>query len=238
MSQQHTVHSYNDEIAHLNNMVLDIAHLGRDQLQRAISSLKEQDCKAAQEVMARDRLVNDLDIAIDEALVQIIARRQPMARDLRELLTIGKVVTDLERVGDEARKIARLAIHLYDENAHPPSNSILHDLLNMSRYVDQMLDQTIKAYEKRDLDMAVDIISMDRELEQEFSASLRQLSTFMLEDARNVGHVVELVLGLRALERIGGHAKNIAGYLVYIVKGTDVRHKELEEVELEARNQL
>lgn len=235
MANEHTVNSYNDELKQLNTMVLEVAHLGQEQLRHATLALKDRDCIKARAVIDRDRLLNDFDIQIDERLVQIIARRQPMARDLRELITIGKVVTDLERVGDEARKIARLTIYLYDDTTHPPMNGIIHDLFTMSRYVDQMLTQTISAYKERDLEKAIEIISMDRELEQEFSASLRQLSTFILEDARNIGFVVEIVLGLRALERIGGHAKNIAGYLIYMVKGTDVRHKALEEIERAAR---
>ncbi len=230
MTDGHTVKSYNDEMNHLHQQVIQIGELVRDQLQRAVKSLKEEDADAAREVIERDQLVNDLDVEVDDEIVHIIAKRQPVAKDLREIITVGKIVTDLERVGDEARKIAMLCVHFYDHNTTSPSEVIIRDIVKLSATVDDMLEKAIRAYDDLDLDLALDVIRMDVELDTEFKCCLRRLSTFIMEDSRVVGHVVETVLGLRALERIGGHAKNIGGYVVFLVKGTDVRHEDLETV--------
>jgi len=237
MTDGHTVQRFNDEMNQLHQHVMQIGELVRDQLRRAVASLKDEDADAAREVIERDQLVNDLDIEVDDELVHIIAKRQPMARDLREILTVGKIVTDLERCGDEARKIAILCVHFYDHNTMSPSDVILRDIVKLSEFVDDMLDKAIRAYDILDLDLALEVIRMDIDLDTEFKCCLRRLSTFIMEDSRVVGHVVETVLGLRALERIGGHAKNIGGYVVFLVKGKDVRHEDLETVAAEIRSE-
>ncbi len=236
MTDGHTVKSYNDEMNQLHLHVMQIGELVRDQLSRAVDSLKQEDADAAREVIERDRLVNELDIEVDDEIVHIIAKRQPMARDLREILTVGKIVTDLERCGDEARKIALLCVHFYDHNTTSPSDVILRDIVKLSEFVDSMLDKAISAYDDLDLELALETIRMDIDLDTEFKCCLRRLSTFIMEDSRVVGHVVETVLGLRALERIGGHAKNIGGYVVFLVKGKDVRHEDLETVAAEIQS--
>jgi phosphate transport system protein len=236
MTDGHTVKSYNEEMNHLHQHVIQIGELVREQLRRAVASLKEEDADAAREVIERDQLVNELDIEVDDEIVHIIAKRQPMARDLREILTVGKIVTDLERCGDEARKIAILCVHFYDQNTTSPSDVILRDIVKLSEFVDSMLGKAIRAYDELDLELALETIRMDIDLDTEFKCCLRRLSTFIMEDSRVVGHVVETVLGLRALERIGGHAKNIGGYVVFLVKGKDVRHEDLETVAAEIQS--
>jgi phosphate transport system protein len=236
MTDGHTVKSFNDEMNQLHQHVMQIGELVRDQLSRAVDSLKDEDADAAREVIERDRLVNELDIQVDDEMVHIIAKRQPMAKDLREILTVGKIVTDLERCGDEARKIAILCVHFYDHNTTSPSDVILRDIVKLSDFVDSMLDKAIRAYDELDLELALETIRMDMDLDTEFKSCLRRLSTFIMEDSRVVGHVVETVLGLRALERIGGHAKNIGGYVVFLVKGKDVRHEDLETVAAEVKS--
>jgi phosphate transport system protein len=164
--------------------------------------------------------------ASDE-IVHLIAKRQPVARDLRKILTVGKVVTDLERVGDEARKIAKMTLHFYDVQSTGPNPQIIRDILEM---VDDMLNQSLHLFDGPDLGMDMEVIRMNEELCSDFKSALRRLSIFIMEDSRSVGHVVETVLGLRAIERIGGHAKNIAGYVLFLAKGVDVRHANLEAV--------
>jgi phosphate transport system protein len=232
----HIVQRYNEEMTSLHNLVLKIADLVREQLRNAVLTMDQEDCEAARKVIDRDQEVNDLDVEADDEIVQLIAKRQPMAKDLREILTVGKIVTDLERVGDEARKIARLTIHFYDNDLPAPNHRIVKDIMRMSNFVDGMLDKAIRSYSELDLDLAVEVIQMDLEIEQEFSSAMRRLTTFVMEDCRTVGHMVETVLGLRALERIGGHAKNIAGYVVFLVKGKDVRHENLEAVAAEIQS--
>ena len=233
MTDGHTVKSFNEEMNQLHDHVLQVGELVRDQLKRAVEALEEEDADAAREVIERDQLVNELDIEIDDEIVHLIAKRQPMARDLREILTVGKIVTDLERCGDEARKIAILCVHFYDQNTMSPSDVILRDIIKLTEVVDSMLEKAIRAYDDLDLDLALEVIRMDIDLDTEFKCCLRRLSTFIMEDSRTVGHVVESVLGLRALERIGGHAKNIGGYVVFLVKGKDVRHEDLDAVAAE-----
>ncbi len=229
----HIVKRYNEEMSSLHDLVLKIAELVREQLRNAVHTMENEDCDAARQVIERDKEVNDLDVEADDEIVHLIAKRQPVAKDLREILTVGKIVTDLERVGDEARKIARLTIHFYDNDMPAPNNQIVKDITRMANFVDGMLDKAIRSYNELDLNLAVDVIQMDLEIEQEFTSAMRRLTTFVMEDCRTVGHMVETVLGLRALERIGGHAKNIAGYVVFLVKGKDVRHEDLEAVAAE-----
>ena len=236
MTDGHTVQSYNDEMNQLHQHVMQIGDLVRDQLKRAVDSLNNEDADAARDVIERDQMVNDLDIKVDDEIVHIIAKRQPMAKDLREIITVGKIVTDLERCGDEARKIAMLCVHFFDHNTTSPSDVIIRDVVKLSQFVDGMVDKALRAYDNLDLELALDVFREDVDLDTEFKCCLRRLSTFIMEDSRVVGHVVETVLGLRALERIGGHAKNIGGYVVFLVKGKDVRHEDLATVAAEIRS--
>jgi len=230
MTEGHTVTSYDDEMKRLHQNVIRMGDLVRDQLRRAVKSLQEEDAEEARAVIERDQDVNELDIQVDDEIIHLIAKRQPLARDLREILTVNKIATDLERVGDEARKIAMLCVHFYDHNTTSPSDVIVRDIIKLSAFVDDMLDKAIRGFDELDLNMAVEAIRKDLDLDIEFKCSLRRLSTYIMEDSRVVGHVVETVLGLRALERIGGHAKNIGGYVIFLVKGKDVRHESLENI--------
>ncbi|MDA0788684.1 MAG: phosphate signaling complex protein PhoU [Proteobacteria bacterium] len=236
MSGDHTVKSYDQELQHLNDLVLRIGNLARDQLQRAVDALKARDPDAARDMIARDALVNDLDIEVDDHIVHVIGKRQPMGPDLREILTVGKVVTDLERVGDEARKVAMLCLHFCDGAGSSSSELIVRDLIDMADSVDGMLDKAIRAFAGRDLKLAVECIRLNVDLDSEFRSGLEQLAAFIREDPHVVGDVVETVLGLRAITRIGGHAKNIGGYVVFLVKGKDVRHEDLEAVAAEVES--
>lgn len=229
----HIMQRYNEEMSRLHELVLQIADLVRSQLRNAVQTLQDKDIDSAPAIIERDKEVNDLDVLADDEVVNLIARRQPLANDLREILTVAKIVTDLERVGDEARKIARLTIQFYGTNASAPNKHIVKDIVKMAHFVDHMLDLAIRSYDELDLQLALEVLELDLEIESEFGSALRRLSTFLMEDSRSVGHIVETVLGLRALERIGGHAKNIAGYVVFLVKGKDVRHEDLQAVAAE-----
>jgi phosphate transport system protein len=235
----HTVKAYNQELKTINKLVLELGELGLDQLRRAVQTLKEEDTLAAGQVIDRDHKMNDLDIRADEEIIRLIAKRQPVAKDLRDVLTVQKTVADLERVGDEARKIANLTIHFFDQGkSNPPGKDILRDIYNMAEFVDQMLVISLEAFAELDLHKALEVIKLDEKLYEEFRSSLRRLSTFIMEDSRSVGHLVDIVLALRALERIGGHAKNIGGYVIFLVTGKDVRHEDLNIVMAEIANLL
>ena len=226
----HTFHRFDEELNNIANLVDKMGQLAVEQLQRGVEVLVDEDPVAAREVVSRDQKINDLDVEIDDKIIHLIARRQPMAGDLRQIFTLAKVVNELERAGDEARKLAKLAIHFYGGNGSAPGEDILRDIFSMSAYVGDMLQKSMRAFSSLDLDLAVEVLKMDDKLEDEFSSTLRRLSTFIMEDARNVGHFVEVVLCVRALERFGGRAKNIAGHVIFLAKGQDVRHLDVDEI--------
>lgn len=226
----HTVQRFDDELNEIAALVDRMGELAIDQLQRAIQTLKDENTRAARQVITRDRKLNQLDVEIDEKIIHLIARRQPMAKDLREIVTVGKVVTDLERAGDEARKIAGLTLHFYDNDSTVPNEHILQDIYTMAHYVERMLVMAMDSFQNLDIALAIQVLKMDEELEITFSSILRRLSTFIMEDARNVGYFVDIVLGIRALERFGGHGKNIAGHVIFLAKGHDVRHEKVDAI--------
>jgi phosphate transport system protein len=236
----HIVHAFNNELKQINELVLQLGEMGLDQLRRAVQSLEDEDPKAASQIIERDRAMNELDIKADEEIIRLIAKRQPVAKDLRDVLTVQKTVNDLERVGDEARKVAGLTLHFYDQDKHPPNGHMLHDIFRMAEFVEEMLHASLTAFKELDLPQALEVIRQDTELDEEYRAALRRLSTYVMEDSRNVGYMVEVTLTLRALERIGGHAKNIGGYVIFLVTGRDVRHESLAKIrtEIEAGNYL
>jgi phosphate transport system protein len=238
MISGHTVQAFNEELKTINGLVMELGELGLDQLRRAVQTLKDEDTKAAGQVIDRDQKLNDIDVRADEEIIRLIAKRQPVAKDLRDVLTVQKTIADLERVGDEARKIANLTIHFFDNGKTPPSNEILQDIYNMAEFVDKMLATSLEAFSELDLHKALEVIRIDEKLYEDFRSALRRLSTFVMEDSRSVGHMVDIVLALRALERIGGHAKNIGGYVIFLVTGKDVRHEDLNIIAAEIADRL
>jgi len=231
INHEHTVHRFDDELNEIAAMVDRMGALACDQLKRAVKALKKQDPVRAHKVVGRDRKLNELDVEIDEKIILLIATRAPVARDLRQIITVGKVVTDLERTGDEARKIAGLCIRFYEGDHATPNDHILRDIYSMAKYVRSMLSSAMEAFQDLDVQRAFDVLRMDQELEVQFHSKLRHLTTYVMEDSRNVGHFVDIVLGIRALERFGGHAKNIAGHVIFLARNEDVRHLGTDDIE-------
>lgn len=227
----HTVKSYDQQLAHLRGLVLEMGGLVEDQISRSITALEDEDIASAREVIARDQLVNGLEIKTDEEIATLIAMRQPLARDLRFVIALSKTVTDLERIGDEAERIARMVVHIYDSDASPPNNRLFRDVVIMARLASKMLHDALDAMARLEVEQAVGIVKGDQELDQEFQAGLRRLATYMMEDSRTVGHAINVIFMLRGLERIGDHAKNIAEYVIYLVKGKDIRHPDKNNLE-------
>ncbi|HXK56232.1 MAG TPA: phosphate signaling complex protein PhoU, partial [Gammaproteobacteria bacterium] len=225
MTDGHTVTSYNDELNQLNRYVMDMAALVRKQLAESIRTLEDEDVEAAKEVVRRDQEVDAIELEADDRIVHIIAKRQPVARDLREIMAVGKIVTDLERIGDQARRIARLTLYFYEKDNSPPNYRLLSDIPKLAQLVDGMLETAILAFDRLDAGLALDVMRKDAALADEMIGAQRRLSTYLMEDARSIGHVVDITLGLRALERIGGHSKYIARHTIYLINGKDVRHE-------------
>ncbi len=229
-SDRHIFKRFDSEMNHLHGLVVKMGKLAVSQLRDAVSTLEQQDVAQARRVIENDKKLNDLDIEADDEIVRIIALRQPMARDLREIIAVSKIIAELERAGDEARKIAGLTIRFHADGGKAPSEPIVQDIYALAVYVDAMLAAVMRAFDSLDLEEALGVLEKGVKLDDQLQSILRRLSTFVMEDSRNIGHFVDIVLGIRALERFGGHAKNIAGHIVFIKHGTDVRHEGVESI--------
>ncbi len=230
----HTVKQFDIQLANLRNLVLEMGGLVEDQIKNAVKSLDDEDLTLAREVISRDQIINGLQVKIDEDSITLIALRQPVGGDLRLIMSLSKAVTDLERIGDEAEKIARMTIKTYDAVSSPPSAKLLRDVKPMAKLAADMLHACLDALARLDVEMAVDVARGDDELDQEFQSALRRLITYMMEDPRTIGHAINVLFIIKALERIGDHAKNIAEYIIYLVKGKDVRHVSMDILEKDA----
>ncbi len=215
----HTSQQYNHELEDVRSMALQMGGLVEDQLGKALKALLENDSELGEEVAFSDYKVNRLEVQIDEACAQIIARRQPAASDLRLLISIIKSVTDLERIGDEAEKIARYSIT--SNSLHGSLNSSLRHL---GEHVREMLREALDAMARMDAEKAMVVAKSDERIDSEFDHLSRELLTRMMEDPRNIKESLNVTWCARSLERIGDHSKNICEYVVYLVEGKDVRH--------------
>ena len=224
----HTVKQFDVQLANLRNLVLEMGGLVEEQIKHAIQVLDDEDVTAAREVIARDQVVNGLQVKADEDCVSIVALRQPLGSDLRLIMSLSKIVTDLERIGDEAEKIARMTVKTYDGISSPPSAKLLRDVAPMAKLAQDMLHGCLDALARLDVEKAVEVAQGDDELDQEFQSALRRLITYMMEDPRTIGHAINVIFIVKALERIGDHSKNIAEYIIYLVKGKDVRHVSMD----------
>lgn len=227
---QHTSQQYNQELEEVRNHVLQMGGLVEEQLANALKALQENNSDLASRVASEDHRVNELEVSIDEECATIIARRQPAAVDLRLVIAIIKSITDLERIGDEAKKIARYAAEISGGN---DGSRIYRSLHHMGDHVRQMLNDALDAVARMDAHSAMNVAEMDREIDEEFNAVSRQLITLMMEDPRNIKHSLNVIWCARALERIGDHCVNLCEYVVYLVNGKDVRHLDLDEIRAE-----
>ena len=232
-SEEHIFKRFDQELADLNAIVLRMGGLVEDQIAKAMNALRDADPEAARNVVARDHVVNFLDVQADEQIVNLLALRQPVGKDLRMILSLGKTVTDLERIGDEAERIARMTLDIHGSDRPPPDALLLNDAFRMSTLATRMLHDVLDALARLDVDKAIEVARGDTELDHEFQAALRRLSTYIMEDARNVGHIINVTFIVKSLERIGDHSRNIAEYVVFLVKGKDVRHVSPESIDPE-----
>ncbi len=231
MHSEHTFKQYDAELEALRGKVLEMGGLVEQQIVQALEALVKLDSNLAKEVMVSDQLVNALEVQIDEGCSQIIARRQPAAGDLRMVMMMVKTITDLERIGDEATKIARTAQKIFDEDRmYKPR---FNEIKSMVALVREMLRTALDGFARLDVSKTVEVARQDELVDEHFRSAMRQLITFMLEDPRTISMSLEVLFVAKAIERIGDHAKNIAEYVVYMVKGKDVRHISVQEMERE-----
>ncbi len=230
---QHISHQFNIELKEIRNRVLEMGGLVEQQINNAIKSLVEGDIELANAVIQRDMKVNAAEVAIDEECSQILARRQPAASDLRLVVAVIKTITDLERIGDQAERIARMGIRLAGQER--PKNGY-HELQNLGEHVARMMHDTLDAFARTDTEAALRVAKEDLALDQEYDGIMRQSLTFMMEDPRMITRMLDVMWIARAIERIGDHAKNIGEYVIYLVKGKNVRHTSLEDMEQEIQD--
>jgi phosphate transport system protein len=206
--------------------MLGMGSLVADQLREALAVIAEQDFDKAAEVVTRDKDVDATEVKIDDEIARLIARRSPVGSDLRLVLSVSKSVTDLERMGDEAVRIACMVRSIHRQDNGDAGGQMLRDVANVGRLVLQLLEHTLDCFARQDVAVAEQIASGYNELEMEFQSSLRRMITFVLEDSHNVGLAVSVVTAIRSLGRLGDHARNMAEYVIYLVRGEDVRHQE------------
>ncbi len=228
---EHISKQFDQELEAVRARVLQMGGLVEEQIINAMEALSSGDVELANTVMANDHRVNALEVALDEECSMIIARRQPTARDLRMLLTVIKTITDLERIGDEASKVARMAKLIYEKDriVSPRFTEIKH----MVAIVLDMLRKALDGFARLEVSNAIQIARLDESVDEEYRMVLRHLITYMMEDPRSISMFIEIIFAAKAIERMGDHAKNMSEYVVYMVKGKDVRHTSVEEIEKE-----
>ena len=219
---EHASKQYDLDLGSIRARVLHMGGLVESQIRRAIDALGSGDLALIDQVIDDDHRVNGMEVALDGDCSQLIVKRQPAASDLRMIFAIAKTVTDLERIGDEAQKMARMAksIHQRGDAQLPPAVDVRH----AAELAISMLRRALDAFARLDCDGAAQVIRDDAGIDSEFRAILRQLITYMMEDPRTITTALDIVWIAKAIERIGDHAKNMCEYVIYIVKGTDVRH--------------
>ncbi len=233
MVSEHTSKQYDAELESVRERVLLMGELVGKQVRLAIDALSRGNVEQIDHIIADDHLVNALEVGIDESCTQIIARRQPTAVDLRMVIMIIKTITDLERIGDEAKNIAIAARNLSQKkNLTMPRFDKIKNVANLAL---DMLLQSLDAFAKLDISAVAEVVRQDERVDEEFRTVIRYLVTFMMEDPRAISSALEILFVAKSIERIGDHAKNMSEYVVYMVKGRDVRHITVEEIEREVQ---
>lgn len=230
MSHDHISSQFDNELEEIRSRMLHMGGLVEEQLADAMKGYANADQRLLESVRSKEEAVNHLEVELDDRCTHIIARRQPAASDLRMVLSIVKATTDLERVGDEAEKMARVSLQMHTRGLMLPGG--FSGLRVASTIAREMLRDALNAFARLDCGAARSIIVRDRQMDDEFRRLLRELLTFMFEDPRTISTALDMIWIAKSLERVGDHAKNIAEYVIFVVEGTDVRHR--REVDGEA----
>ncbi|NOH54753.1 phosphate signaling complex protein PhoU [Vibrio coralliilyticus] len=217
---RHISGQFNVELESIRTHVLTMGGLVEQQLSFAMQALHKEDIELARRVVRDDHKVNAMEVSIDEACTRIIAKRQPTAKDLRLIMAIIKTITDLERIGDVATKMAYVAI----ESPSSQEQMFQVSLEPLCRQAIGMLHQVLDAFARMDVDSAAEVYKLDDKIDAEYEAVIRQLMTYMMEDPKNIPHILQVMWSARAIERVGDRCQNICEYIIYFVKGKDVRH--------------
>ncbi len=231
---EHTNKQFHTDLESTRSLFLQMGGLVESMVKDSMEALASGDMSLIEQVREREREVNRLEVDIDERIGLLIARNQPTAIDLRMLLSISKMLTDMERCGDEAVKIAKMARRLHEaQSGYEPVVELRH----MATFVTGMISQALDSFARQDAMHAASVIRQDKEVDKEWKGSLRHIITYMIEDPRTISRSIDLIFIARALERIGDHAKNMAERVIYMVLGDDVRHTGLKNSERTARGE-
>lgn len=231
---EHTNKQFHADIETTRSMFLEMGGLVEAMVRDGMEALATGNNDLVEQVRKREKEVNRLEVEIDERIILLIARNQPTAVDLRLLLSISKMLTDMERCGDEAEKIAKVAQRLHEGQ---PDYEPAVELRHMSGLVGTLIRNALDAFAREDPLSAASVVRADKEVDKEWKASLRQIITYMIEDPRTISNSIDLIFIARALERIGDHAKNMAERVIFLVHGTDVRHTGVKHTERMARGE-
>ena len=224
---KHISGRFNQELEDVRNHVLSMGGLVEQQLNSALDAVSKNDAVLAQKVRENDYKVNAMEVSIDEDCTRIIAKRQPAASDLRLVIAIAKTIADLERIGDEAKRIAKVALDSFTKD----QQDLLVNIENMGRQVSKMLHDVLDAFARMDVQRAFEVHKEDAKVDREYEAITRQIMTYMMEVPRSIPKIMDLVWSVRSLERIGDRCQNIAEYVIYFVNGKDIRHTSQDDIE-------
>ncbi len=228
MGQKHISSQFDAELNSISTQVLEMGGLVESQLRQAVQALTHMRLEDAEQVIEVELRINQMEVAIDHAIISTIGRRQPTARDLRFLMAISRTTQNLERAGDEIERIARMVKSIIESGS--PRTLPVSELRLASDLAMGMLRKTLDSFARLDTAMALAIIREDNEIDMEYNGFLRKLITYMMEDPRTISPSLNLLFLAKSLERVGDHAKNIAEQVIFVVKGEDVRHSSLDEV--------
>jgi phosphate transport system protein len=229
---QHISGQFNADLEAIRNHMMGMGGLVERQVSAAIEAICGGDTSGADDIIRREDEVDNMEVTIDNECTQILVRRQPAASDLRMVLAVSRVVRDLERIGDEACKIA---IHTLEVADARNSQICQQSLRYMGAEVVKMIAGALDAFARADVDGAIEVVRNDKLVDKQYAAALRELITYMMEDPRSISQAINILWILRALERIGDHARNISEQVIYLVSGMDVRHTPLAEMEEQAQ---
>ena len=231
MSDKHLSTQFDTELSGISTRVLEMGGLVESQVTQAVLALTTFNGEIAAEVMVHEERVNTMEVEIDRDLSSIIARRQPTARDLRLLIAISKTIANLERVGDEAARIARTVQRLIDSGVSSRMRQPMSGVAFEAELAIALLRKALDAFARLDVQQALEVLRQDDQIDKEFDGLLRKLITYMMEDPRTISPSLDLLFLAKSIERVGDHAKNIAEQIIFIVKGEDVRHSAMDKVE-------
>ena len=220
--ENHIMTQFDEELEEIRTQLMEMGGKVEQQLKNSIQAVIKADSSLAEEVIREERMVDEMEVDIDEACILIIARRQPAASDLRFVMMVTKAINDLERIGDEARKIANHAVILSEQDGLAQGYK---EVRHLGDSVSGMLANALDAFARFDVEAAMKTLEEDAQVDLDYKSALRELVTYMMEDPRSIGRAINILWVVRSLERIGDHAKNLCEQIVYVVKGKDIRHQ-------------